>query len=437
MAGLLSTGIQFNPVNAAPTVNTNVSMPALAGLNFNLPDIAGASVQGFSAGLALGEKITAPISAWIKEQTPEAKAAKEYEAKKRAFDLKEMEIKTGIFNEMFKNPEPTAEITPTVPEPTNIFPKEQPRIMTPEESVETFGDTIPSSPEEFAQRVAMTQKPSVVTEDSVTPIQEVKQVQTPSETPDERRLAAVLKRIGPEPAKYKARGLKFMKDFEDVESPAWKTWDTRRNDAFKEYDKKAFMPEGLNSEQVKAYGSINDNYEQDPYVKAAKLALEKVDTLKQGLSQKNGAGDISAVNAFQTMIDPGATVRDQDVELIQSAIAFRDKMNPEYWLKKLKSGDKLPEEMRKQLQAIGDGIYKMRARNANEISNVKFRKVLKATNIPEDFIVQEFKIQGSAPIISTEKAETIRRLLRTPDAKKDPKFQEAVERLREYDASVK
>lgn len=110
-----------------------------------------------------------------------------------------------------------------------------------------------------------------------------------------------------------------------------------------------------------------------------------------GLAQENGFGDIAAINAFQRMIDPGATVREGDVALLQSAAAFIKRIAPEFFIEKLKKGDKLPSDTRKQMQKLAKELYEVR-RNNYEDSIATDRNLAEDAGIDfSKFIATEFK----------------------------------------------
>lgn len=123
--------------------------------------------------------------------------------------------------------------------------------------------------------------------------------------------------------------------------------------------------------------------------------------VEQGLSRKTGFGDIAAINAFQRMADPGATVREGDVKLLQSANAFIEKMNPTYWIARLEKGDKLPEATRTEMLGIAKELYKVRARNYDQMTGKKFKRLAKEAGIDFSLIGEDFGEIGSESAAST------------------------------------
>ena len=115
--------------------------------------------------------------------------------------------------------------------------------------------------------------------------------------------------------------------------------------------------------------------------------------VQTGLSQKNGFGDITAINAFQRMVDPGATVREGDVALLQSASAFINKVLSDYPIEKLTKGAKLPEATRAQMQKTADELYERRAKNYNQTIGTQYKSLSGGSGIPFEFVGQDFPTQ--------------------------------------------
>ena len=115
--------------------------------------------------------------------------------------------------------------------------------------------------------------------------------------------------------------------------------------------------------------------------------------VESGLSQKNGFGDITAINAFQRMVDPGATVRSEDVVLLQNASGFVDKVLSEYPIKKLQQGDKLPEAVRDRMLKTAKDLYNARLSGfENGVSNIK--NLAAVNGIAPEFIGADFQPVG-------------------------------------------
>ncbi len=116
--------------------------------------------------------------------------------------------------------------------------------------------------------------------------------------------------------------------------------------------------------------------------------------VQTGLSQKNGFGDITAINSFQRIVDPGATVREGDIALIQSASGFIDKVLSDYPIAKLQKGDKLPDAVRARMLKTAKELYETR-RNNYESSITNIKKLAEANVIPFEYVGTDFAPLGA------------------------------------------
>ena len=121
--------------------------------------------------------------------------------------------------------------------------------------------------------------------------------------------------------------------------------------------------------------------------------------VETGLAQGNGFGDITAINAFQRMVDPGATVRSEDVVLLQSASALVQKILSDYPIEKLTKGSKLPDPVRAQMLKVAQDLYQTRAGNYNQSVGTQYKKLAGGAGIDFGYIGTDFPISygGSAP----------------------------------------
>ena len=123
--------------------------------------------------------------------------------------------------------------------------------------------------------------------------------------------------------------------------------------------------------------------------------------VQTGLAQGNGFGDIAAINAFQRMVDPGATVKEGDVALLQTASAFVNKILSDYPLEKLQKGSKLPDATRERMLKTANELYAVRAKNYNESVGNQYKALSVGSNIPFEYVGQDFpelaKTQIEAP----------------------------------------
>jgi hypothetical protein len=152
------------------------------------------------------------------------------------------------------------------------------------------------------------------------------------------------------------------------------------------------LPSGMDPKVFAATQSLSKAISADPVYRDMLDVQTGYQGVKQGLSLKDGLSDIAAINAFQRMVDPGATVREGDVKLIQTARGFLQKMNPEYWLKRLESGDQLPQGTRDAMLRMAEQLYSTRARNYEQMVGRKFKKQAADAGIPWESVGTDFEI---------------------------------------------
>ena len=95
------------------------------------------------------------------------------------------------------------------------------------------------------------------------------------------------------------------------------------------------------------------------------------------------------------MIDPGATVREGDVHLLQSGTALIDKVLSDYPIEKLQKGAKLPDATRKMMMKTASDLYARRAKNYNEAVGGQYRKLAGAANLPFELVGRDFSVTES------------------------------------------
>lgn len=143
------------------------------------------------------------------------------------------------------------------------------------------------------------------------------------------------------------------------------------------------------SEQRSAVNQLSDRFQRNPYVKKAEAAQGALDIILKGLDNSNSAGDIAAINQFQSgMVDPGATVREGDVELIRRSAALSQRLTN--LLPRLVKGGVLPPELRKEIKEMSSSIYEMRAKNANEIEASRVKQLAPKFGITFEDVAREF-----------------------------------------------
>jgi hypothetical protein len=103
--------------------------------------------------------------------------------------------------------------------------------------------------------------------------------------------------------------------------------------------------------------------------------------------EHTGASDIAMINAFQRIIDPGATVREGDTVLLQSGAAFKDRYSVEFAQVKLGKGAKLPPELRENLYQLGRTIYAGRLENYEHTEGRRVSALAKASGLPLELLI--------------------------------------------------
>lgn len=171
--------------------------------------------------------------------------------------------------------------------------------------------------------------------------------------------------------------------------------------------------------------------EQDKTYTKALETKDSEDAIFKALSQENGFADIAAINAFQRLVDPGVAVREGDVALIQSALAFRDKYSPEYLASQFTKGAKLPREDREKMRVLTKELTRMALEKANKGPIQKYRALTKKTGIDPDLLVMPFDIESSEDQKS-EKQDLINKMNNASEEyKNSPQFQQDRNRLKE------
>lgn len=95
-----------------------------------------------------------------------------------------------------------------------------------------------------------------------------------------------------------------------------------------------------------------------------------------------------AINAFQNgIVDPGATVREGDVSLMQTAIAWADRVDLDYMKQKILDGDKLPPEMRQKMLQLATATRDAYARDFQEQTVPKVKSLVQQNSLPSNVLM--------------------------------------------------
>lgn len=109
----------------------------------------------------------------------------------------------------------------------------------------------------------------------------------------------------------------------------------------------------LSPAQQKSRDTIISGLKTDPFYtvwNGSKSAVTRINAAIGDNGGADGLSDIMAINAFQNgIVDPGSTVKEGDVSLMQTAIAWADLVQLNYWKEKISDGDKLPASMRQKM----------------------------------------------------------------------------------------
>jgi hypothetical protein len=148
----------------------------------------------------------------------------------------------------------------------------------------------------------------------------------------------------------------------------------------------------LNKEQVQMVLSMQDNLRQDPTYSKALTFRDSKDTIIASLSKENGFSDITAINAFQRLIDPGVAVREGDVALIQSAISLFNKYDPKFITEKFSKGSKLPAADRENMRILTMELTRMGLEKANKETIPRFTEIAIGAGLNPDYVIKPFDI---------------------------------------------
>jgi hypothetical protein len=156
-------------------------------------------------------------------------------------------------------------------------------------------------------------------------------------------------------------------------------------------EKKALTPQvGMSKDQIGVYDKLYANVQQNPLIKNAIDAKSSSDIILSSLSENNGFGDITAINAFQRMVDPGVAVREGDVTLLQSAIPRLKSLG--LTVGNLIEGDKLTFQAREQLKQLAKKLANTRISSAQQ-SISDLREIAKDAGINPDRVIRELKVE--------------------------------------------
>lgn len=155
----------------------------------------------------------------------------------------------------------------------------------------------------------------------------------------------------------------------------------------------------LTSNQLDAANNIWKQLEKDPIYSRMVEAWAGMNNIMAIFKDANdpelaskipGFRDIAAINAFQRIVDPGVSVREWDVDLLQSAISLKQRWTPEFIKVQTTEWAKLPNDLRKEMIKTAIDIYNAQQAYYNEKVLPKYMRKADAANIPVDLIAEPF-----------------------------------------------
>jgi hypothetical protein len=141
---------------------------------------------------------------------------------------------------------------------------------------------------------------------------------------------------------------------------------------------KKWMKTTLTDTQIKWLATVDDKIQKDTTLDNVNLVSQQKETIKGLLKTDIGSNwfnDIALINAFQKIVDPGVSVKEWDVSLLQSSIALKDRLNPSNLLSQVQAGTKLTPETRKQMLDSTVSIYNAQADFGNDLLQKKYYKL--------------------------------------------------------------
>jgi len=155
-------------------------------------------------------------------------------------------------------------------------------------------------------------------------------------------------------------------------------------------------PGQLSLPQMEMAMSLSTNLRGDPFYKGMVEINGGWQSLKASYGfQHTGLSDIAMINSFQRMIDPGATVREGDVALIQAALSLFNRLNAETIINGLKTGNVLPAPDRNQMMELGRAIYDARLEDYQGRTGDRFESLAAQVGVPFEMVSSGFAPSSS------------------------------------------
>jgi hypothetical protein len=158
----------------------------------------------------------------------------------------------------------------------------------------------------------------------------------------------------------------------------------------------------LTESQQKVRNTLADDIRAEPQYRDMLDIFTGIQGVLTGLDSKNGFGDVTAINAFQRMVDPGATVREGDITILQSAAPILEKADLDFIIRSFTEGDLLPQGTRNRMQKVAEDLYTRQSNTFNKTVGSRFKRNAKSAGIPFELIGEDF-----LPISELKKLDTL------------------------------
>lgn len=162
----------------------------------------------------------------------------------------------------------------------------------------------------------------------------------------------------------------------------------------KKTEKEAGQPmPALSKEQITIYNTLAGNVQENALIKNAYDSYQSNEIISTSLDEENGFGDIAAINAFQRMVDPGVSVREGDIAVLQTAIPRLRRLG--LTVSNLVDGDRLTPEARQEVRTLALKIAKTRAKlGESPIEDLRMTAI--DAGINPDRVVRQIKFKENA-----------------------------------------
>lgn len=161
----------------------------------------------------------------------------------------------------------------------------------------------------------------------------------------------------------------------------------------------------LSAAQQKSRDSIIAQIKTDPFYTVwtgSKSAVTRINTAIGDNGGADGLSDIMAINAFQNgIVDPGATVREGDVALMQTAIAWAQLAKLDTWKERIADGDKLPAQMRAKMLQLATATRDAYARDFQSETVPKVQSLIKQNGLPPS-VLDSYIGESVTPSVSPQ-----------------------------------